>query len=354
MSSGRAPLVTVVMPIRNEGAFLARSLGSVLAQDYPADRLEVIVADGMSDDGTREAIDELRARHPNLVRIDNPGRIVATGLNAAIRRARGEYVVRVDGHTEIAADYVRRCVEALERTGADNAGGRMTAVGGGPFGEAVALATSSPFGVGGARFHYSEREEWVDTVYLGAWRREVFDRIGVFDEELVRDQDDEFNYRLRAAGGRILLTPAVKSLYTVRGRPARLWRQYFEYGLWKVRVLQKHPRQMQPRQFVPPAFAATLAALAAASPFSSAARWGLGGVAGAYAAANLAAAASVSRRRPARFPLVSLAFAILHLSYGFGFLTGLFRFAGRWSDPRARLARLRPAGEPGAVVGEEP
>ena len=346
-----APRVTVVMPIRNEGAFLARSLGSVLAQDYSPDRLEVIVADGMSDDGTREAIDELRGRHPNLVRIDNPQRIVATGLNAAIRRARGEYVVRVDGHTEIAPDYVRRCVEALERTGADNAGGRMTAAGTGPFGEAVALATSSPFGVGGARFHYSEREEWVDTVYLGAWRREVFDRIGVFDEELVRDQDDEFNYRLRASGGRILLTPAVKSLYTVRARPARLWRQYFEYGLWKVRVLQKHPRQMQPRQFVPPAFAATLAALGVASPFSAAARWGLAGVAGAYAAANVAAAASVSRRRPARLPLVSLAFAILHLSYGFGFLTGLVRFSGRWKERGAPRARLRPAGGPG-VEGE--
>src|SRR5262249_447686 len=161
-----------------------------------------------SDDGTRDAAEAMRARHPGLTVIDNPGRIVAAGLNAAIRRARGDVIVRVDGHTEIAPDYVRQCVEALERTRADNAGGRMKAVGEGVLGKAVALATSSPFGVGGARFHYSEREEWVDTVYLGAWRREVFERIGLFDEELVRDQDDEFNYRLRAAGGRVLLTPA--------------------------------------------------------------------------------------------------------------------------------------------------
>ena len=343
-SIGSRPDVTVVMPIRNEGAFLAKSLGAVLAQDYPADRLEVIVADGMSDDGTRESVEELRRSHSNLVLLDNSGRIVATGLNAAIRRARGRFVVRVDGHTEIAPDYVRRCVEALERTGADNAGGRMNAVGHGAFGEAVALATSSPFGVGGARFHYSEREEWVDTVYLGAWRREVFERIGVFDEELVRDQDDEFNYRLRANGGRVLLTPAVKSVYTVRGRPARLWKQYFEYGLWKVRVLQKHPRQMQPRQFVPPAFAAILAALAAAAPFAAPARWGLAGLAAVYGLANLGAAASVVRRRPALLPLVMLSFAILHLSYGFGFLAGLIRFAGRWAEPRRGKAVIAGGG----------
>jgi len=346
------PLVTVVMPILNEDAFLERSLGSVLAQDVPADRLEIIVADGMSDDGTREALDRLAERHPNLIVIDNPGRIVATGLNAAIRRARGEFVVRVDGHTEIDPDYVRRCVEALERTGADNAGGRMRAEGGGAFGEAVALATSSPFGVGGARFHYSEREEWVDTVYLGAWRREVFDRIGLFDEELVRDQDDELNYRLRGAGGRVLLTPAVKSRYTVRARPSRLWRQYYEYGLWKVRVLQKHPRQMQPRQFVPPAFAAALVALAVGAPFSPWARRGLAALAGTYAAANVAAAVGASRRRPARTPLVSMAFGILHLSYGFGFLTGLVRFAGRWREPRRQPARSSfpaPAAAPGRM-----
>jgi len=342
------PDVTVVMPIRNEGAFLAKSLGAVLDQDYPAERMEVIVADGMSDDGTREAVEALRRKHPNLVLLDNSGRIVATGLNAAIRQARGRFVVRVDGHTVIAPDYVRRCVEALERTGADNAGGRMNAVGHGAFGEAVALATSSPFGVGGARFHYSEREEWVDTVYLGAWRREVFDRIGFFDEELVRDQDDEFNYRLRAHGGRVLLTPAVKSVYTVRGRPARLWRQYFEYGLWKVRVLQKHPRQMQPRQFVPPAFAASLVALSVAAPFVAPARWGLGGLVAVYGLANLAAAASVARRRPARLPIVMFSFAILHLSYGFGFLTGLFRFARRWRDSRDR-AGARPFPAPAAA-----
>jgi succinoglycan biosynthesis protein ExoA len=150
-------------------------------------------------------------------------------------------IVRVDGHTIIAPDYVEKCVQALIKSGAENAGGKMNAVSTTPFGQVVVAATSSPFGVGGARFHYSDQEEWVDTVYLGAWRREVFEKIGLFDEELVRDQDDEFNYRLREYGGKILLSPEIKSEYTVRSTPPALWKQYFQYGFWKVRVLQKHP-----------------------------------------------------------------------------------------------------------------
>lgn len=334
--NGSSALVTVVMPVRNEAAFLEKSLGSVLRQDYPRARLEVLVADGMSDDGTRERLAALQAAHPNLVVLDNPGRIVATGLNSAIRRARGEYVIRVDGHTEIAPDYVGRCVEALDRSGADNVGGKMTAEGAGRFAEAVAIATSSPFGVGGARFHYSDREEWVDTVYLGAWRRDVFDRIGYFDEELVRDQDDEFNYRLRAAGGRVLLSPAIKSLYTVRGTPAKLWKQYFQYGYWKVRVLQKHPRQMQPRQFVPPLFVAGLLGSGLAAAFHPMGRLALLLGAGCYAAANVAATLLAARGKRRLASRVSLAFATLHLSYGAGFLVGLVRFAGRWRNRGVR------------------
>ena len=221
----------------------------------------------------------------------------------------------------------------------------MNALGEGTFGAAVALATSSPFGVGGARFHYSDREEWVDTVYLGAWRRDVFDRIGFFDEELVRNQDDEFNYRLRASGGRILLAPTIRSKYTVRGTPARLWKQYFQYGYWKVRVLQKHMRQMQPRQFVPPAFVGALLVLAIAAPFSPMAAKGLLALALTYLAVNVAAAIATTKSSLRLAPLVALVFVILHLSYGSGFLAGLVRFAGKWgrggAKARPNQRRLR-------------
>ncbi len=219
--------------------------------------LELLVVDGQSTDGTPEIVSRLLedcAPCMSVRLLQNPGQIVSCGMNLGLRQARGEIIVRVDGHTVLAPDYVRQCVEILQSSGADNVGGRMHAVGTNRFGQAVAIATSSHFGVGGGRFHHSDQEEWVDSVYMGTWPRRIFQQVGLFDEELVRDQDDEFNYRLRAAGGKLLQHPKIRSEYSVRSSPARLWSQYFQYGFWKVRVLQKHPLQMSPRQFVPPAF----------------------------------------------------------------------------------------------------
>ena len=333
--------VSILMPVRNEAGHIQRSLEAVLMQDYPPEHMEVLVADGMSEDGTRLIVESYRAAHPNLRLVDNPGEIVPTGLNAALRVAQGEIIIRVDGHTIIAPDYVRQCVAALERSGADNVGGRMDALGQGGFGAAVARATSSPFGVGGARFHYSDSEEWVDTVYLGAWPRRVFEQVGLFDEELVRDQDDEFNYRLRENGGRILLSPAIRSVYTVRSMPHKLWKQYFQYGYWKVRVLQKHPRQMRPRQFVPPAFVLSLLAALALALVTPVGGWLLAGIGGAYLAANLGAATLTAARRSwQHFLLLPMVYAILHLSYGSGFLVGLVRFANRWGDKLGKVPSL--------------
>ena len=218
------PFVSIIMPVHNEADHIQNNLEALLVQDYSRHKIEVIIAEGMSTDRTRILADDFAAQNPHLpVRIfDNPKKIVPTGMNIALNQARGEIIIRIDGHTKIAPDYVRQCVEAIQRTGAENVGGRMNASGGTRFGETVALATSTPFGIGGGRFHYSDKEEWVDTVYMGAWPRSVFEKIGLFDEELVRDQDDEFNYRLRAAGGKILLSPNIKSLYTVRSSPSAL------------------------------------------------------------------------------------------------------------------------------------
>jgi len=325
------------MPIRNEANFVERSLGAVLAQDYPHELLEVLIADGLSTDGTKEVIARVAKFHPDvhLVVIENPDRIVPTGFNLALARARGKVIIRVDGHTIIDRDYVRQSVAALQMSGADCVGGRMEPVSENRFGKAVALATSTRFGVGGARFHYSEREEWVDTVYMGAWPRRVFEDIGLFDEEQVRNQDDEFSYRILECNGRILLSPNIKSRYYSRSTPRSLWRQYYQYGFWKVRVMQKHPAQMRPRQFVPPLFAATLLMTAALAPFATLGRWGTGLVVTSYAVTNLVASAAALAKRRADWrllPLLMSAFAMLHLSYGLGFLTGLTKFWNRWAD----------------------
>ncbi len=336
----KAPFVSLLMPVHNEASFIERSLGAVLAQDYPRDRIEVIVADGLSTDATREIIEALAGQHPNLVLVDNPGKIVSTGLNAALRVARGEIIIRIDGHTVIAPDYCRQGVEALRQTGADNVGGRMNAVSDGSFGRAVALATSSRFGIGNARFHYSDREEEVDTVYLGCWPSEVFQRVGMFDEEMVRNQDDEFNYRLRAAGGKIMLNPRIKSEYYNRATALSLWRQYFQYGYWKVRVLQKHPGQMSARQFVPPLFVMTLFLLCAAAPFFIVGRFLMAAAVTTYSVLSLGASILAARRCDWRLlPLLPIAFTIIHFAYGSGFLLGMARFWNRWRNSGTRASQ---------------
>jgi len=339
------PFVSIVMPIRNESACILAALESLAAQDYPPNQMEILIADGLSTDGTRTLVSDFRTAHPSLSiqLMDNPQRIVPAGLNLAIRASRGELIMRADGHTIFPENYIRLCVMTSKSMRCENVGGRMLAVGETSFGEAASVAASSPFGVGGALFHYGSRAAWADSVYLGCWPSEIFRSSGLFDEELVRDQDDEFNYRLRSHGGRIWFNPEIHSRYIARSTPGSLFRQYFQYGFWKVRVLQKHPKQMSPRQFVPPLFVLTLlcsVVLALLVP------WGwyiLAGVAGIYLIANLAAAIKNGRgHKPEVVLLLPLAYAIIHLSYGLGFLVGLFRFARRWKDKVGKVPEWRP------------
>lgn len=332
------PFVSILMPVRNEAAFIRRSVGAVLAQDYPRDRLEVIIADGLSNDGTRDVVARLRQQNPNLSLIDNPGKIVSTGLNAALRVAKGEIIIRVDGHSEIAPDYVRRCVSHLTNDKIDCVGGPLETVGETYRARAIAAAMSSTFGVGGSAFRVGAgRAMFVDTVAFPGCRRATIQRAGPFDEELVRNQDDEYNYRVRKLGGRILLSPDIQARYYSRAGFGKLWKQYFQYGYWKVRVLQKHSRQTSARQFVPPLFVMTLLLLFLSAPFFRACRWLLVATVIAYAVPGLGATIAAARKSEWRlFPLLPLAFAIIHLAYGAGFLVGILRFWNRWGDHATR------------------
>jgi succinoglycan biosynthesis protein ExoA len=336
---GTAPLVSVILPIRNEAHYIARSLGAVLTQDYPADRMEVMVVDGMSTDGTREIVESMRAGSPRVQLIDNTRRIAPTALNAAIARARGEILVRVDGHCEIERDYVRRCVEHLRNDAVDGVGGPLQTIGESFIARGIAVAVSSTFGVGDSAFRtVSNKTMLVDTIAFPAYTRDIVERVGFFDEELVRNQDDDYNYRLRKIGAKVLLAADVRVRYYSRSSIRSLWRQYFQYGYWKVRVMQKHPRQMRLRQFVPPSFVAALLLSLAAAPlsfiFGARFAWPFVLAAGSYAFANLAASASImlKRRDWPLFWLLPTAFAILHVSYGLGFLVGLVKFRNRWGD----------------------
>jgi len=332
------PFVSVILPIRNEAGYIVKSLNSVLAQDYPPDRFEIIVADGMSIDSTRQIVESFQARHPNVRLINNTGQIVPTGFNAAISQARGEMIIRVDGHCEIARDYVRHCVEHLLNDGVDCVGGPLETMGETPVAQAIAAAMSSAFGVGNSSFRtVTDATMLTDTVAFPAYTHNIVERAGYFDEELVRNQDDEYNYRLRKLGAKILLAADVRSRYYSRSSFHSLWRQYFQYGYWKVRVLQKHPRQMRARQFIPFAFVLSLLALLALAPFSSIGRWALWLTVVAYLITSLTASILIARRKGWRLlPLLPLTFAILHLSYGFGFIVGLARFWNRWGDKQSR------------------
>ncbi len=323
------------MPVRNEAAYIERSLGAVLAQNYPADRLEILVVDGLSTDGTREAVLAQAAADSRVRLLDNPAGIVPPGLNIGIAQARGEIVVRVDGHCEIAPDYVGRCVEHLlaghEGAPVEAVGGPIETIGETDEAAAIALAMSSWFGVGGSAFRtIKDRPLLVETVAFPAYRRATLQRLGPFDEEMVRNQDDEYNYRLLKSGGRILLSPDIRSRYYSRGSLRSLWRQYYQYGYWKVRVMQKHPRQMRLRQFAPPALVAGLFGSAALGLVFRPFRWLLGAVVALYLAANVVASLSLGREHAPRLLVIH---PILHLSYGLGFLVGLTHFAGRSAAP---------------------
>jgi succinoglycan biosynthesis protein ExoA len=347
------PFVSIVIPIRNEEAAIRDCLDAVLAQDYPGDRFEVIVVDGESDDGSRQIVEEYAARDGRVRLLPNPLRIVPTAMNIGIRAARGHIVARVDGHTQLARDYLRVGVETLRRTAADNVGGLIRPVGGTLFGDAVATAMCSRFGIG-ASFHFSAMEMEADTVYMGMWPRRTFVRFGLFDEELVRNQDDELNYRIRKGGGRVWLNPGMRSSYRNRTSPERLARQFFQYGVWKVRVLQKHPRQMSWRHFVPPCFVLAVVLGAPLATFCRPVGVALRAAIGLYAAGVMIVAA---RQRAARgvatWLATTLAFVIIHVAWGMGFAVGLVRFADRWRRREVPPPRLEAAALQGPNAEEK-
>ncbi|HZE89967.1 MAG TPA: glycosyltransferase family 2 protein [Verrucomicrobiae bacterium] len=325
-----APLVSVVLPVRNEARDISRCLDAILRQDYPRDRMEILVVDGMSSDATRDVVADYARKDSRVRLIDNPGLIVPKGLNEAIRALRGDLLVRVDGHTVIAPDYVTTGVEAIRRSGADVVGGTMVPVGASPFGRSVAAATSTPMGVGGSALHYATDEADAESVYMGTFRRDVFTRFGGFDERCVRNQDDEFNYRVREGGGRVRLVPSMRSTYFPRETPRALFRQYYQYGYFKVLVAGLHPRMMRPRHFAPSAFVAGGTALALASVVSPAARGALAAALGAHLVATLALARARCRGDARAWLLTPAATLLIHWGYGLGFLAGcLGALAGR-------------------------
>lgn len=328
MDPSISPTVSVIMPCRNEGPSIGASIESVLAQQDVIGDIEVLVADGMSDDGTRDILTNASTRDARVRLINNTGRIVSTGLNAAIRAARGEIIIRMDCHTEYAEDYIAQCVDTLSEVEADNVGGPALTRSRNYMGAANCLAYHSPFSVGGARFHDPSYEGYVDTVTYGCWKKSTLEKIGLFDEELVRNQDDELNLRITRSGGKIWQTPKIKSWYYPRSSLAALFKQYLQYGYWKVRVIQKHRLPASIRHLVPGGFVGALILLTALSLAVRPAGWILAALLALYAAANLTASLMTCAKLGnwKYLPVMPLVFGAYHFGYGSGFLAGLVDF----------------------------
>lgn len=326
----RMPFLSVVIPCWNEARFIAGFLDSVLGNTYPADRMEILIADGYSDDGTREVVRRYAHRDARVHLVDNPGHSKPAGLNRAIRRARGDVIIRLDVHADYPPDYLERCVRGLmDHPGADNVGGiRLSrARDQTPLGRAIAASTTSVFGAGNSRYRTgSSGPQWVDTVFGGCYRRSVFDRIGLFDEKLTRAQDREFNQRLRAAGGQILLLPDITCTYYARSDLREFGSWTFEAGYWPFHASRLVGRWIGSwRNVVPAGFVVALATGAALSPVSRTARRLTGGVLAVYGSAAVVFAVRSARehRDPGLAATLPAVFLATHVIYGIGSLRAI-------------------------------
>jgi succinoglycan biosynthesis protein ExoA len=331
------PFVTVAMPCLNEEAYIEDCLRSVLSQDYPRDRMEILVADGRSGDRTRDIIARLAEEDRRIRLIDNPERLQAAGMNRVIRAARGDVIVRMDVHCEYAPDYVSACVRVLERTGADNVGGAQRARSRGSFQRALCAALTSPLGMGGASYRQADQEGEVDTVFLGAFRRRVFERVGLYDPEAFTNEDAELNQRIIEDGGRVYLSREITVHYYPRSSLKALARQYYRYGLGRARTIHRRGMPLTVRPLLPFLMVVGGAGLLAIPVLRPLAPLALG----AYALATGIEAVRVGRALgPAKIAVVWSLFPTMHVAHGVGMAVGLVRYR---KVGERELERLEPS-----------
>lgn len=327
------PFVSIVVPCRNEVGYIRPLLDSVLANEYPRDRLEVLIVDGMSDDGTRAVIADYASRHPVIQLLDNPKRTTPCALNLGIHRAGGTIIMRMDAHAYYPPNYIADLVGWLERTGAEYIGAAWVTLPGDATATARAIAAvlAHPFGIGDSRYRLGTNAvREVDTLPFGCFRREVFERVGLFDEELVRNQDEEFSFRVLRAGGRVLLVPGVVCSYYARPSLRQLGRMFYQYGFFKPLVALKIGRIMTLRQVVPAAFVLSVLLTVLAAPWVAAARVLGVLILGTYLALNAGCVLALGWRHGARVGVAAAGvFPVVHICYGYGFLRGALALLAR-------------------------
>jgi len=322
------PLISIIVPCRNEDKFIERTINSLLNTNYPLDKIEVLAVDGMSDDGTKDILDRLSGEIKQLRVYENKNKIAPCAFNIGLKNMKGDYFVIVGGHSEIPNDFLNKSLQCLmSKKDAWVAGGSIETVSDTFTGKAIAAAMQSPIGVGNSMFRLGNHEGYVDTLTFGLHHKWVIDKIGCFDEELVRNQDDEFNARLINAGGKIWMSKDVTSRYYSRGSLGKLWKQYFQYGFWRIRTIQKLKKPATIRQVVPLLFVLSLLVLTALSFFVDIFRYFLAAEIVLYFIGITLGSINVGKKTGWKYALVSpLIFTILHFGYGIGCLWGGVRF----------------------------
>lgn len=320
--------VSVIIPVYNEEKYIEETIMSIENQTYDKSKIEVIVVDGMSSDKTVDILNNLKDQLNISIKIEiNKKRIAPTAMNIGIKVATGDVIIRIDGHSYMDKNFIKEAISFISDREVDCVGGPIYTINNSFMGEAISKAMSCPFGVGDAKFRYSSEETYVDTLAFGAYKKDVFEEVGLFDEELVRNQDDEFNLRLVRSGGKILLTPNIKSYYYSRSSIKKLWKQYFQYGYWKVRVIQKHKIPSSIRQLVPATFVTTIVTLSVLSIFSKIALVMLSGILFLYTTFSIVFSIMACKFKEKKFiGILPMIFLILHISYGIGFLKGILDF----------------------------
>jgi glycosyltransferase involved in cell wall biosynthesis len=320
------PLVSVVVPCYNEQDTICLLLDALYNQTLPHNKLEVVIADGLSSDRTRQAIADYQDSHPDLALrvVDNPRRVIPAGVNAAIRAAQGEWIVRLDAHSVPRPTYVERCLMALQAGCGDNVGGVWEIRPGGPgwLAHSIALAAAHPLGVGDARYRLGGHPQAVDTVPFGAFHRSLLERVGYFDETLLTNEDYEFNVRVRQSGGVVWMDPQIRTAYFARATLGSLGQQYWRYGYWKAHMLRRYPNTLRWRQLLPPLFVSSLLGLGLLSLAWHLAGWLLLVEILLYASAlfGVGLRAAWQKRQPALAVGLPLAIATMHLAWGCAFL----------------------------------
>lgn len=320
-------MVSIIIPSRNEKRYIDECIQSFLHQTYPQELLEIIICDGMSDDGTSEIVEGYTKKYSNIIHLMNEGLTAPKGMNLGIKKSKGEYIIIFGSHAYADKHFVEKNIEMLQKgKNIGCAGGRTVSISKTMKGKAISIAMSSPFGVGNALYRYAKEETFVDTVAFAAYPKKVLEEVGIFDEEFVRNQDDELNYRVTKAGYKIILSPEVVSYYYSRSSYSRVWKQYKQYGFWKVRVMQKHGKPAAIRHLIPMTFVVSeilgLALGIFFRPFLY--LWLVENIM--YVLLDLFYSIKLTKNQISMLPYVFITAPVLHFSYGLGFLSGLTNF----------------------------